>query len=57
MLPYDFSKNWWENTVAAATQPSVFKCPSAPPPAGGYGLRVPSTLRDDDDTLLQHSRS
>lgn len=48
-LPYDFSKNWWENTVAAAAQPSVFKCPTAPPPAGGYGPQSASA-RDDDDT-------
>ena len=48
-LPYDFSKNWWENTVAAAAQPSVFKCPSALPPAGGYDPQSASD-RDDDDT-------
>jgi prepilin-type N-terminal cleavage/methylation domain-containing protein len=48
-LPYDFSKNWWENTVAAAAQPSVFKCPSALPPVGGYGPQSAAD-RDDDDT-------
>ena len=37
-VPYDFTKNWWdaENRAAATIQPSVFKCPSALPPAGGY---------------------
>ena len=46
---YDFSKNWWdtENRAAATIQPSVFKCPSAIPPAGGYA-RITGPTRDSD---------
>ncbi len=45
--PYDFSKNWWENKVAAAAQPSVFKCPSAPPP-GSHPNSITGAERDSD---------
>jgi prepilin-type N-terminal cleavage/methylation domain-containing protein len=46
---YDFTKNWWdtENRAAATMQPSVFKCPSAIPPAGGYP-DVDGPTRDSD---------
>ena len=46
---YDFTKDWWatENRVAATIQPSVFKCPSALPPAGGYDP-IKGEDRDDD---------
>ena len=46
-VPYDFTKNWWENTAAAAIQPSVFKCPSALPPSGGYP-QIDGNTRDSD---------
>ena len=46
-VDYDFSKDWWENTAAAAIQPSVFKCPSALPP-GSHPNPVPVSQRDDD---------
>ena len=47
MGQYDFGKNWWENTAAAATGSSVFKCPSALPPAGGYAS-IDGPTRDSD---------
>jgi prepilin-type N-terminal cleavage/methylation domain-containing protein len=54
-VPYDFSLDWWDNTAAAAIQPSVFKCPSAPPP-GSHPNAVTTADRDDDsgapDTLI-----
>jgi len=48
-VAYDFSKDWWapENRAAAQIQPSVFKCPSALPPAGGYA-EIDGESRDDD---------
>ncbi len=46
-VQYDFSLNWWENTAAAAIQPSVFKCPSAPPP-GSHPNPISAAVRDDD---------
>ena len=48
-VPYDFTKNWWdaENRAAATIQPSVFKCPSALPPAGGYAS-IDGNTRDSD---------
>ena len=48
-VAYDFSKDWWapENRAAAQIQPSVFKCPSALPPAGGYAP-IKGEDRDDD---------
>ena len=46
-VEYDFNLNWWENTAAAAIQPSVFKCPSALPPAGGYAS-IDGNTRDSD---------
>lgn len=49
-VEYDFNKNWWENTEAAAIQPSVFKCPSALPPSGGYGA-IDGPTRDDNDSI------
>jgi prepilin-type N-terminal cleavage/methylation domain-containing protein len=46
---YDFTKHWWDpaNRVAATIQPSVFKCPSALPPAGGYSS-IDGNSRDSD---------
>ncbi len=44
---YDFNKNWWENTAAIATKPSVFICPTALPPTGGYAS-IDGPTRDDD---------
>ncbi len=46
---YDFSKNWWDtaNRAAATIQPSVFKCPSALPPMGGYPS-IDGPSRDSD---------
>ncbi len=49
-VEYDFNKNWWENTQAAAIQPSVFKCPSALPPSGGYGA-IDGPTRDNNDSI------
>ena len=46
-VEYDFNKNWWENTAAAAIQPSVFKCPSAPHLAVTR-MQVTAADRDDD---------
>ena len=48
-VPYDFTKHWWENTAAAAIQPSVFKCPSALPPSGGYAT-IDGPTRDSDSS-------
>ena len=48
-VPYDFTKHWWENTAAAAIQPSVFKCPSALPPTGGYAT-IDGESRDNDSS-------
>jgi prepilin-type N-terminal cleavage/methylation domain-containing protein len=48
-VEYDFNKNWWENTAAAAIQPSVFKCPSALPPSGGYAS-IDGPTRDSNDS-------
>jgi prepilin-type N-terminal cleavage/methylation domain-containing protein len=47
MDQYDFNKHWWENTVAVAIQPSVFKCPTAIPAAGGYAS-IDGPTRDTD---------
>lgn len=47
MGQYDFNKNWWENTAATAIQPSVFKCPTALPPTGGYP-DIDGATRDSD---------
>ena len=44
---YDFNKNWWENTAAVATEASVFKCPTALPPSGGYA-NIDGPSRDSD---------
>lgn len=44
---YDFNKNWWENTAAVAQQPSIFKCPTAPPAVGGYA-NIDGPTRDSD---------
>lgn len=44
---YDFKKNWWENTNAVTQQPSIFKCPTALPPAGGYAS-IDGPTRDSD---------
>ena len=44
---YDFNKNWWENTAAIATEASVFKCPTALPPNGGYA-NIDGPSRDSD---------
>ena len=44
---YDFSKNWWENTQAISLNASVFRCPTAVPPAGGYA-NIDGPTRDDD---------
>ena len=44
---YDFNKNWWENTQAITLNASVFICPTAVPPAGGYA-NVDGPSRDDD---------
>lgn len=44
---YDFNKNWWENTAAISANPSVFKCPTAPPAAGGYA-NIDGPTRDSD---------
>ena len=46
-VPYDFTKHWWENTAAIATEASVFKCPTALPPAGGYAS-IDGPSRDSD---------
>ncbi len=46
-VEYDFNKDWWNNTAAAAIQPSVFKCPSALPPSGGYP-QIDGNTRDSD---------
>lgn len=47
MGQYDFDKNWWENTAAIEIQPSVFKCPTALPPSGGYAS-IDGPTRDSD---------
>jgi len=44
---YDFNKNWWENTQAITLNASVFICPTAVPPAGGYA-NVDGPSRDSD---------
>ena len=44
---YDFNKNWWENTAAISAKPSVFICPTAPPPIGGYA-NIDGPTRDED---------
>ena len=44
---YDMSKNWWENTNACSMQPSVYKCPTAIPSAGGYA-NIDGPTRDSD---------
>ena len=45
---YDFSKNWWEqNAIVLGANLSVFKCPSALSPVGGYAS-VDGPTRDDD---------
>ena len=45
---YDFNKNWWEqNATVLSANLSVFKCPSAMLPAGGYAS-VDGPSRDDD---------
>jgi len=44
---YDFDKHWWENTAAVSQQPSVFKCPTALPVAGGYP-DIDGPTRDSD---------
>ena len=48
-VPYDFTKHWWDpaNRAAATIQPSVFKCPSALPPSGGYDP-IDGNSRDND---------
>ena len=48
---YDFNKHWWENTAAIATKPSVFICPTALPPAGGYAS-IDGPTRDDDSAAI-----
>ena len=48
---YDFSKNWWEqNATVLGSNLSVFKCPSAMLPAGGYAS-VDGPTRDDDSAV------
>ena len=50
---YDFGRNWWENSAAAAIQPSVFKCPTALPPSGGYAsIDGPTRARDSNAPSL-----
>ena len=44
---YNFNKNWWENTAAVSQQPSIFKCPTAPPAVGGYA-NIDGPTRDSD---------
>lgn len=44
---YDFNKNWWENTQAITLNASVFICPTAVPPAGGYA-NIDGPSRDSD---------
>jgi len=44
---YDFNKNWWENTAAVVQQPSIFVCPTSPPPQGGYA-DIDGPTRDSD---------
>ena len=44
---YDFNKNWWENTQAISLNASVFICPTAMPPAGGYAS-IDGPSRDSD---------
>ena len=49
-VAYDFNVNWWENTAATAVQASVFICPSALPPSGGYA-DIDGPTRDDNDSV------
>jgi prepilin-type N-terminal cleavage/methylation domain-containing protein len=44
---YDFNKNWWENTAAIGAKPSIFVCPTALPPVGGYA-NIDGPTRDSD---------
>lgn len=44
---YDFKKNWWENTSAVTQQPSIFKCPTALPPAANHP-NIDGPTRDSD---------
>ena len=49
---YDFTKNWWEqNATVLSANLSVFKCPSATPPNGGYAS-VDGPTRDDDSAAI-----
>jgi len=45
---YDFTKHWWEqNATVLSSNPSVFQCPTAPPPIGGYAS-IDGPTRDED---------